>query len=159
MSLQLYDMPSRAVWAVQPGDVPRQTRAHNVYVKPLCAATHLSVRHPRRQHREKENPAVCGARRKACGRAYRATFCSSQAAGGSKLPLALTPSEASEVSRESFGPPGPPPTRPLYHGGWSAALDSVRKYQRILACLRSALGRRTTGTHDAHASSTPHHIN
>ena len=29
-----YDMPSRAVWAVQPGDVPRQTRAHNVYVKP-----------------------------------------------------------------------------------------------------------------------------
>ena len=26
-----------------------------------------------------------------------------------KLPLELTPSEASEVSRESFGPPGPPP--------------------------------------------------
>ena len=43
-----YDMPSRAVWAVQPGDVPRQTRAHNVYVKPLTISQPRSGARSRR---------------------------------------------------------------------------------------------------------------
>jgi len=45
-----YDMPSRAVWAVQPGDVPRQTRAHNVYVKPL------TISQPRSGARSRRSP-------------------------------------------------------------------------------------------------------
>ena len=50
-----YDMPSRAVWAVQPGDVPRQTRAHNVYVKPL------TISQPRSGARSRRSAAAGGA--------------------------------------------------------------------------------------------------